>query len=297
MRIRYEPTFAGLLSAVAACLRSGQEPEMLMPDLDQLTLLPMTDIATEPGILQLFRRHLVAVLGAEAGVGVFEQAQAAFLSDDEGIGLPIHRYLAAALRMRRDPSGNLLDRDIARVVTTARKVQSQAHAYLGLLRFRQASPELYLADFSPDFHLLPLILPHFCERLPDQPFVIRDLKRDLAALHVPGRPVRIFVLAPPEVHGASPAIAAGQTPDGTIQALPPPEDACTGRRPLEYLGSERLEDKATVPAASDQVASDPFDALWRRYLDRLTIPERRNLKLQRANMPKKYWKYLTERPE
>jgi len=52
-----------------------------------------------------------------------------------------------------------------------------------------------------------------------------------------------------------------------------------------------------VPAASDQVASDPFDALWRRYLDRLTIPERRNLKLQRANMPKKYWKYLTERPE
>lgn len=292
MRIRYEPTFAGLLSAVAACLRSGQEPELLMPDLDQLTLLPMMDVATEPGILQLFRRHLVAALGAEAGVEVFEQAQAAFLSDDEGIGLPIHRYLAAALRMRRDPSGNLLDRDVARVVATARKVQSQAHAYLGLLRFRQVSPELYLADFSPDFHLLPLILPHFCERLPDQPFVIRDLKRDLAALHVPGRPVRIFVMAPPDVHGASPAIEAAQTPGVTIQTLPSLEDSCIGRSPLANLSAGNQENTPAVSATPD-----PFDALWRRYLDRLTIPERRNLKLQRANMPKKYWKYLTERPE
>lgn len=292
MWIRYEPTFAGLLSAVATCLRIGQEPEILMPDLDQLTLLPMTDIATEPGILRLFRRHLVSVLGPEAGAEVFEQAQAAFLSDDEGIGLPIHRYLAAALRMRRDPSGNLLDREVARVVTTARKVQSQAHAYLGLLRFRQVSPELYLADFKPDFHLLPLILPHFCERLPDQPFVIRDLKRDLAALHVPGRPVRIFVMAPPDVHGASPAIAAGQTPGVTAQALPSPGDSCVGYLPIENLSSGNQED---MPAVSS--AQDPFDALWRRYLERLAIPERRNLKLQRANMPKKYWKYLTERPE
>jgi len=142
---------------------------------------------------------------------------------------------------------------------------SRRHAYLGLLRFRQVSPELYLADFSPDFHLMPLVLPHFCERLPDQPFVIRDLKRDLTALHVPGRTVRIFVMAPPGIHDEPPAFAD--------RALP-------------------------APTTSDPSASgDPFDALWRRYLERLTIPERRNIKLQRANMPKKYWKYLTERPE
>lgn len=272
MLIRYEATFEGLLTAVAVCLRSGREPAVMLPDLDQQTLLPCMDVAAEPGIRALFRKHLNQILGTEAGAAVFDTAYAAFLSDDEGIGLPVYRYLAEALRMKRDPSGNLLDRDVARVVSMAQRVRTQAHAYLGLIRFRQIAPTLFLSDFSPDYHILPLILPHFCERLPDQPFVIRDQRRDLAAVHVPGKPVRIFVLAPPEefgdvsdMQGAHPQSAAQ---DCLMKTMPDSLSAGT----------------------------DPFELLWRRYLTRLAIPERRNLKLQKANMPKKYWKYLTEQP-
>ncbi len=253
MFLRYEATFAGLLSAIAHGLRAGHDPMMMIPDLDQPTLLPCEDIVTEPGIQRLFRAHLRSVLGGVSGPEVFDQAYAAFLSDDEGIGLSIHRYLKAALRGRCDPAGNLLDPDIARVVHAAQAVRRQAHVFLGLIRFRKVAQSLFLADFRPDYHVLPLILPHFCERLPDQPFVIRDLRRDLAALHIPGKPVSVFALVP-----GGPALDA----DGT-QA---PE------------------------------ASDPFDALWRQYLRNVTIPERRNLELQRVNLPKKYWKYLTEQP-
>lgn len=280
MLIRYEATFEGLLTAAAVCLRSGCEPELMVPDLGQLTLLLCTDVAAEAGIRALFRRHLAHVLGSEAGTAVFDNVYAAFLSDDEGIGLPIYRYLAAALRAGSDPSGNLLDRDVARVVSTARRVRGQAHAYLGLIRFRQISPDLYLSDFTPDYHILPLILPHFCERLPDQPFVIRDLRRDLAALHVPGKPVRIFVLAPPD------GLA-----DESASPQPLRLDEAAIQPALPLLAA------ATVPMAlAADTAADSFDQLWRRYLTRLSIPERRNLKLQKANMPKKYWKYLTEQP-
>ena len=271
MLIRYEATFEGLLTAVAVCLRSGRAPDMMMPDLDQTTLLACTDIPAEKGIHSLFRKHLVHVLGPQSGRDVFELVHAAFLSEDEGIGLPIYRYLAAALHERKDPAGNLLDPDIARVAGAARRVGSQAHAWLGLLRFRQISPELFQADFSPDYHVLPLILPHFCERLPDQPFVIRDLRRDLAALHVPGKPVRVFVLAPPELQEENPA------------GLPDP-----------LFSADSMGLSLTAVNIAKSAPIDPFDDLWRRYLSRMTIPERRNLKLQRANMPKKYWKYLTE---
>ena len=38
-----------------------------------------------------------------------------------------------------------------------------------------------------------------------------------------------------------------------------------------------------------------FQDLWRDYLKAITIQERRNLKLQRQFMPKRFWKYLIEK--
>jgi len=39
-----------------------------------------------------------------------------------------------------------------------------------------------------------------------------------------------------------------------------------------------------------------FEQLWQIYFKTLAIPERINPKLQQGNMPKRYWKYLIERP-
>ncbi|MDL2257460.1 TIGR03915 family putative DNA repair protein [Bacteroidales bacterium OttesenSCG-928-I14] len=38
-----------------------------------------------------------------------------------------------------------------------------------------------------------------------------------------------------------------------------------------------------------------FQDMWKSYLKSITIQERRNLKLQRQHMPKRFWKYLTEK--
>jgi probable DNA metabolism protein len=46
-----------------------------------------------------------------------------------------------------------------------------------------------------------------------------------------------------------------------------------------------------------QMASDEklFQELWRSYFKSMTIKERLNLKLQRQHMPRRFWKYLTEK--
>ncbi len=38
-----------------------------------------------------------------------------------------------------------------------------------------------------------------------------------------------------------------------------------------------------------------YQDLWRRYYKCISIKERKNLKLQKSHMPKRYWKFLTEK--
>ncbi len=49
--------------------------------------------------------------------------------------------------------------------------------------------------------------------------------------------------------------------------------------------------------AEDQLDADEIDfqELWKQYFKSASIKERKNLKLQRQHMPKRFWKYLTEK--
>jgi probable DNA metabolism protein len=244
------------LSAAAWCFRNNQRPTALLSDRDPRPLFETTMIPCEPNIRRLFDRHLARIIGPSSGSSVMDLVYKAFLSETEDIATPIFRFLAIALETRCDPSGCLCEPAVAAVAGAARRAAGQAHHYLGLLRFRAVSPDFYLADFAPDCNVLPLVLPHFCDRLPDQDFAIRDLRRHLAALHLADGSVSIHILADEQVAG---------TPDDHAIAV-------------------------AAPTGED----DSFGPLWQLYLKRLSIPERRNPKLQQANMPKKYWPYLTE---
>lgn len=57
----------------------------------------------------------------------------------------------------------------------------------------------------------------------------------------------------------------------------------------DRLPDVRLEDALM---AEDEKT---FQELWRGYFQAITIRERINLRLQRQNMPRRFWKYLTEK--
>ncbi|MBB4035246.1 putative DNA metabolism protein [Dysgonomonas hofstadii] len=57
----------------------------------------------------------------------------------------------------------------------------------------------------------------------------------------------------------------------------------------EHLLSGKLDEK--LMAEDEKI----FQELWKGYFNSMTIKERINLKLQRQHMPKRFWKYLTEK--
>jgi hypothetical protein len=121
MFVLHEPTFDGLLSAFAWCLRRKDASPVFFADTDQPVLLPVQPVAAEPGIRALFQRHFGRRLGEAAGKAVLETVYTAYLSEQDGLSAHLYRYLYLALDMKRDPGALLQDRSVAAVVQAARR--------------------------------------------------------------------------------------------------------------------------------------------------------------------------------
>lgn len=61
---------------------------------------------------------------------------------------------------------------------------------------------------------------------------------------------------------------------------------------LLYLDGQVEEGRLLDQAYDNKVE---YEALWMTFYQAISIEERKNLNLQRSNMPKRYWAYLTEK--
>lgn len=55
------------------------------------------------------------------------------------------------------------------------------------------------------------------------------------------------------------------------------------------------QQRASVPDAAMDAEEDKYRQLWQVYFDHVNIPERKNPKLHLRHLPKRYWKYLSEK--
>ncbi len=107
----------------------------------------------------------------------------AFLSENTNIEMEIAQYLLLALEKRHKVDLFLTDPRVNKIQRIARRVLSERHRFMGLLRFRTVGENLYYASIRPDNFILPIIAPFFVERFSDQNWIIHDQKRELAAIY------------------------------------------------------------------------------------------------------------------
>ena len=178
-----------------------------------------------------------------------------FLSEDPERELLIFRYADMALRAGRDISENYADATVRRMQRLAQQLFREKHRMEAFVRFEKARDELFHATIEPDFDVLPLIAGHFTRRYADQRWLIFDKKRRYGLYY----DLRQTTIVEFETAGPTPA--------------------------------RRGEVSATVLDEREPL----FKLLWQAYFDHVNIPERKNIKLHQRQMPRRYWKYLSEK--
>jgi probable DNA metabolism protein len=181
-----------------------------------------------------------------------------WLSELRELNQPLFLYICKVFR-HGNIARNFSDVDVLAVTNIARRVLHEQLRMKQFIRFQKAKDGTYLTVVSPDHNVLPLITDHFQDRFNDQPWLIYDARRHYGYYYDGGTVIRVTFEDEAAV----------------------PFDLSNGKMDAEVLSSD------------DAL----FQDLWRTYFKAICIKERMNPKKQLSDMPRRYWKYMTEKNE
>ena len=177
-----------------------------------------------------------------------------WLSEVDEFETLLFRYVCKIIDSTISIEMNFGDDDILAVSKIAKKVGSEARKVIQFVRFQQTKDGIYFAPVAPRYNIISLTVNHFKKRYADQEWIIYDTNRKF----------------------------------GLYYDLSEVNEITFDRKLLEAFTQGALKDDK---ASESEVF---FKNLWKTYFQHLTIKERLNPQLQLQNMPKRYWKYLSE---
>ncbi|RYZ82543.1 MAG: DUF4130 domain-containing protein, partial [Proteobacteria bacterium] len=120
---------------------------------------------------------------------------------------------------------------------------------------QETADGIFYAPIEPDFNVLPLIADFFRKRYADQKWIIYDLRRKYGLFY--------------DLEKVS---------EVTFDFVSEMQSTST------YLPAHTLNDREEL-----------YGLLWNDYFKSTNIPARKNMKLHLQHVPRRYWKYLTEK--
>jgi len=262
----FDNTLDGLLTAVFDSFALRQQPVTLLTEGEQLPLFAsephrvMTDSTKAERVWKGLEKHLSA-----AGLRIITLS---WMSEEQALHQPLFNYICKVfLQQKGAPSieNNASDEDVLAVRNTCRRVLHESQRMKQFLRFQKAKDGTYLGVVSPDHDVLPLIIDHFEDRFGDQPWLIYDAHRHYGYY---------YEVSPDPSKKRGDVMRVTFEDESNV-----PFDLSNGK-----LNADVLSD-------NDQL----FQELWRTYFKAICIRERMNPRKQLSDMPRRYWKYMTEK--
>ena len=255
----FDGTIDGLLTAVFEAFSLHEQPEALLSEGDPMPLFcdRLYQVPTDEEKARRVWKGLEKRLSKEA----IRMLYVSWLSELPELHTPLFRYICKVFRQPEGAPGiecNFADPDVLSVTNIARKVLHEGQRMKQFIRFQKAKDGTYLAVISPDHNVLPLITDHFADRFNDQPWLIYDAKRHYGF----------------QYDGASAPVRITFADESSVTF---------------NLANGRLD--AAVLSDDDTLMQD----LWRTYFKAICIRERINPRKQLQDMPRRHWKYLTEK--
>ncbi|MDR0405697.1 MAG: TIGR03915 family putative DNA repair protein [Clostridiales bacterium] len=181
---RYDGTFDGLLCCVFESYYAAEVPaDVTANDAFQATLFPSKVIVTDSHRAQ----RVLTSIPKRMGNAALDLAQKAFLTCLEQKALAILLFLRLGYTHGCAVTNMLTHAAVAPLVKAVRHLEREAHLLKGFVRFSALNGVL-AAEIEPKNCALPLLAQHFCERYPEERFVIHDKTRGMALLYQPYTP-------------------------------------------------------------------------------------------------------------
>ncbi|MCG1036531.1 TIGR03915 family putative DNA repair protein [Polaribacter sargassicola] len=177
----------------------------------------------------------------------------AFLSEQLGIEDILSTYIKYIFNSSTKVDTDFTHPCVLKTSQIAKNVSREKHRMEAFVRFKLTKDEIYFANISPDFNVLPLISKHFKSRYADQKWVIFDIQRNYGLYY--------------DLHKVE------------IIQMNFPKNFDFSKTDANFFAEEEFE----------------FQKLWKNYFTSTNITERKNMKLHVKHIPKRYWKYLSEK--
>lgn len=180
LEYRYDGSPDGLLCAIADAVRRRETPAAISSPAKEGLLFAgrvhavETDEARADEVIGYLQRKA----SKEAARNLVYCLAGAF----ETMELELLAYYRMGLGQGRTVDRNHADPVVHAVHRAARQVGHEIHRFKGLLRFRKLADGLYWAPFEPDHDIISALAPHFRARLPDQRWMLHDLRRQRAVV-------------------------------------------------------------------------------------------------------------------
>lgn len=211
--------------------------------------------ATHVETNQAHAARVLTGLQKRAGKDIAKWLKKVFLTEQPGTERLIFHLVERQMETTADVRKDAGDPKIRKLLQLHQQMGREVHRMHAFVRFQETPDGMFVALVTPDFNCLPLIGDHFAARYPAMPWLIYDTKRH-------------YGLNWDDQAKKAAFITLDASHDGQ----------------LRHLSAEMLSATET-----------DYQDLWNVYFKSVDIPERRNMKLHLQHVPRRYWKYLTEK--
>lgn len=177
----YDGTFEGLLTSIYDGFYANTPPTIICTKYEYEVdfLSEVINIETDPLKYKKVQNSIVTKINPLCLNNLYY----VFLSNKENKGMLCFKYLKLAFKIGADIH-NYLHNDLVKEVDSIRKkVSSESHLFIGLVRFSYINEKFLYASIEPDNNILEFISPHFQRRFPCEYWIIHDIKRGVASIY------------------------------------------------------------------------------------------------------------------
>lgn len=180
----YDGSFEGLLCCVFESYEKREIPsDILVADTPQTTFLPVKEIYTD---LEKADRVLISIPKkiSEEALDFIKHAFLTCLPQKEK---EILLFLRLGYRVGPQVTNMLADDVVDTLTKAVKHLNNETHLLTGFIRFSDFQGAL-VAEIEPKNFVLPLLSQHFCERYPEERFLIYDKAHGMALIYQPYHP-------------------------------------------------------------------------------------------------------------